>query len=98
MEYSTEPADAASSDRTLDGNELVPGRSEIGPGRPAFGRVDRPGTGELRVDAALELLDQLPGLPVTDHPELFEQVHERLTEVLGELAWGPGGPADPQGG
>jgi len=52
-------------------------------------------TGEPRVDAALKLLDRLPGLPVSDHPELFEQVHARLSEVLGELEPGPGaaGPA-----
>jgi hypothetical protein len=50
-----------------------------------------PGTGEPRVDAALRLLDRLPGLPVSEHPELFEQVHAQLTEVLGELdsAQGP---------
>jgi hypothetical protein len=52
-------------------------------------------TGDARVDAALKLLDRLPGLPVSDHPELFEQVHARLSEVLGELESGPGavGPA-----
>ncbi len=49
-------------------------------------------TGEPRVDAALQLLDRLPGLPVSEHPELFEQVHAQLTEVLGELDSGPGGP------
>ena len=50
-----------------------------------------PGTGEPRVDAALRLLDRLPGLPVSEHPQLFEQVHAQLTEVLGELdsAQGP---------
>ncbi len=41
-------------------------------------------TGEPRVDAALKLLERLPGLPVSDHPELFEQVHARLSEVLDE--------------
>ena len=56
---------------------------------------DEETTGEARVDAALKLLDRLPGLPVSDHPELFEQVHARLSEVLGELESGPGaaGPA-----
>jgi len=47
------------------------------------------GTGEPRVDAALRLLDRLPGLPVSEHPELFEQVHAQLTDVLGELDSGP---------
>ena len=52
-------------------------------------------TGEARVDAALKLLDRLSELPVSDHPELFEQVHARLSEVLGELESGPDatGPA-----
>jgi hypothetical protein len=55
-----------------------------------------PETGEPRVDAALRLLERLPGLPVSDHPELFEQVHAQLAEVLSDLGSGlPGGPADP---
>jgi hypothetical protein len=54
---------------------------------------EAPSTGEPRVDAALRLLDRLPGLPVSDHPELFEQVHARLSEVLGELESGSAGPA-----
>jgi hypothetical protein len=52
-----------------------------------------PSTGEHRVDAALRLLDRLPELPVSEHAGLFEQVHAQLTEVLGELDSGPGGPA-----
>jgi hypothetical protein len=50
-----------------------------------------PSTGEPRVDAALRLLDRLPGLPVSEHSELFEQVHAQLSEVLGELDSGPAG-------
>jgi hypothetical protein len=60
---------------------------------PGYGGGAGPGTGEPRVDAALRLLDRLPGLPVSDHPDLFEQVHAQLTEVLGELDSGPAGPA-----
>ena len=52
-----------------------------------------PATGEPRVDAALKLLGRLPGLPVSEHPELFEQVHAQLADVLGELDSGPAGPA-----
>jgi len=51
-----------------------------------------PGTGEPRVDAALRLLDRLPGLPVSEHPGLFEQVHAQLSEVLGELDSGQSSP------
>jgi hypothetical protein len=60
----------------------------IAPEAPAA--PDLPATGEPRVDAALKLLERLPGLPVSDHPELFEQVHAQLSEVLGELDSGPG--------
>jgi len=50
------------------------------------------------VDEALASLDELAGLPVTEHPAVFEQVHRRLREVLGELdtedssAGSPAGP------
>ena len=49
------------------------------PGEP------RPATGEPRVDAALARLDQLAGRPVTEHRPIFEDVHRRLRDVLGEL-------------
>ena len=64
-----------------------PGAAPAAPGSPA--------TGEPRVDAALKLLDRLPGMPVSDHPELFQQIHAQLSEVLGDLDSGPGatGPA-----
>jgi hypothetical protein len=45
----------------------------------------RQATGEPRVDAALAKLDDLPGLPVTEHRAVFEDVHRRLRDVLGEL-------------
>lgn len=49
------------------------------PGEP------RPATGEPRVDAALARLDELAGRPVTEHRPIFEDVHRRLRDVLGEL-------------
>jgi len=54
-----------------------------------------PAAGEPRVDAALRLLDRLPGLPVSEHAELFEQVHAQLSDVLGELESGPASSAGP---
>jgi len=45
----------------------------------------RPETGEPRVDAGLARLDELTGRPVTEHREIFEDVHRRLRDVLGEL-------------
>ena len=66
----------------------------------ALGAHDQPraaATGQPRVDAAVRLLDRLPGLPVSEHSELFEQVHAQLSEVLGELDSGAGGPVGPAG-
>ncbi len=42
-------------------------------------------TGEPRVDAAVSGLDELGELPVSEHPGVYERVHEQLVEVLGEL-------------
>ncbi len=49
------------------------------PGEP------RPATGEPRVDAALARLDELAGRPVSEHRAIFEDVHRRLRDVLGDL-------------
>jgi hypothetical protein len=87
-------ADAA--DRTVsDGGDHESSSSAESHGEPpiapeAPAAPDLPATGEPRVDAALKLLERLPGLPVSDHPELFEQVHAQLSEVLGELDSGAG--------
>lgn len=54
-------------------------------GPAAVARVRVPETGEPRVDAALQLLDQLPDLPVSGHAAVFEQVHAQLAGALGEL-------------
>jgi hypothetical protein len=45
----------------------------------------RPSTGDARVDDAVARLDDLAGLPVAEHLAVFEYVHERLTEALGDL-------------
>ena len=53
---------------------------------PEPGEASRePATGEPRVDAALARLDELAGRPVTEHQPIFEDVHRRLRDVLGEL-------------
>jgi hypothetical protein len=49
------------------------------------GPGQRRATGEPRVDAALARLDELAGRPVTEHRAIFEDVHRRLRDVLGEL-------------
>src|SRR5262249_35565849 len=52
--------------------------------RPVVPRA-RPSTGDPRVDDAVARLDDLAGLPVAEHLAVFEYVHERLTEALGDL-------------
>jgi hypothetical protein len=37
------------------------------------------------VDEAVARLDDLAGLPVAEHPAVFERVHQRLAEALGDL-------------
>lgn len=44
-----------------------------------------PQTGEPQVDEALDLLAGLADEPVAEHPRMFERVHAKLVEVLGEL-------------
>jgi hypothetical protein len=54
---------------------------------PAGGPAQEPevGTGDPRVDAAIGRLAELDGLPVAQHPQVFEAIHGQLVEVLGEL-------------
>ncbi|MFC4049446.1 hypothetical protein ACFOY4_07120 [Actinomadura syzygii] len=55
---------------------------EVG-GEPEFPAVPVPEpTGEPRVDAALARLGELGGRPVSAHVEVFEDVHQRLQEIL----------------
>jgi hypothetical protein len=51
---------------------------------PAEARA-RPSTGDARVDEAVARLDGLAALPLAEHLAVFEYVHERLTEALGDL-------------
>jgi len=44
-----------------------------------------PGTGDSRVDEAVEGLAALGELPLEEHPPVLEAVHDRLREILGEL-------------
>jgi hypothetical protein len=68
------------------------------PGEPGQPGGPRPATGEPRVDAALARLDELAGRPVTEHRAVFEDVHRRLRDVLGELdTREPSSPEDARG-
>jgi hypothetical protein len=75
----------------------VPGETVPGSPGSASAADARPGTGDARVDEAVARLGDLAALPVAEHPAVFEYVHERLTEALGDLdvrdPAGPGGHA-----
>ena len=55
-------------------------------------------TGEPRVDAAVLRLAELDDLPVSEHPPVYERVHEELVEVLGELHAGQSQAGQAQAG
>ena len=55
-------------------------------------------TGEPRVDAAVLRLAELDDLPVSEHPAVYERVHEELVDLLGELHTGQGQPGQGQPG
>jgi hypothetical protein len=43
------------------------------------------GSGDPRVDAAIEELAALAELPLAEHPPVLEAVHDKLRKILGEL-------------
>ncbi len=81
-------ADAAQEDQRAA--DAASPASSASPASPVAAAQRQP-TGEARVDEAMASLDELHRLPVTEHPPVFEQVHRRLREVLGELDPGPDG-------
>lgn len=52
-------------------------------------------TGDARVDAALERLQELDQVPIEEHAEVFADIHARLSAALGDAA--PGDPAPDDG-
>lgn len=48
-------------------------------------------TGDTRVDAALERLQELDQVSIEEHAEIFGDIHARLTAALGEASQ-PEGP------
>ena len=79
MEHDPGSHDPGSGETTGTGGSLRSG----GPAEPDESAAAP--TGEPRVDAALGGLDELGELPVSEHPAVYERVHEQLVEVLGEL-------------
>jgi len=100
-EHAPSPADIAPGSAGSPGSAGVAGMPRPAapagspPGQPAPAGA-RPPTGDVRVDEAVARLADLAELPVAEHPAVFEYVHERLTEALGDLdvrdPAGPGGP------
>jgi hypothetical protein len=81
-----------------EGTAGLPGQA--GPATPAGPAGPQPATGDRRVDEAVSQLADLAGLPVAEHPAIFERVHQRLTEALGdagarERAVPDGSPGEP---
>lgn len=51
----------------------------------------QPLAGDPRVGEAVSRLGELASLPVSEHPAVFEDVHRRLAEALGDLGPAPAG-------
>ena len=56
--------------------------------RPAAEPTLGPPTGDDRVDAAMAGLSRLAGAPAEEHVAVFEEVHGRLRDILGEASEG----------
>ncbi|MDX6392881.1 MAG: hypothetical protein QOJ73_3944 [Streptosporangiaceae bacterium] len=52
---------------------------------PGHAAPAQPESGDSRVDQALARLADLEGLPIDEHPAVFEAVHGGLTAALGTL-------------
>jgi hypothetical protein len=105
MEHQTEgpsprrpdTAEESASDAAEDSADFGAGKAGSGV-LPGHTGERRSATGESRVDRALAPLDELEGLPVTEHRAVFEDVHRRLSDVLGELDAGQPREAGHAGG
>jgi len=87
-----EVAEAAESGETS--GAIEPASAEVGATAEAAAEGDGSrealtNTGEPRVDAVLGRLGELDELPVSEHPGVYERIHEQLVDVLGELHHGP---------
>ncbi|MFY9330510.1 MAG: hypothetical protein WAO41_02395 [Candidatus Nanopelagicales bacterium] len=45
--------------------------------------ADPAGIKDVRVRAAVDLLDDLEQLPLDEHPAVYTDIHQRLTQALG---------------
>ncbi len=63
----------------------APGHAAPGHAAPGHAAPGQPESGDGRADQALARLADLEGLPIDEHPAVFEAVHEGLTAALGTL-------------
>lgn len=74
----------------------VPEDSGVQQGLPITVPVEP--TGDTRVDAALERLQELDQVPIEEHAEVFGDIHARLSAALGDASEPDrGGLVDPPG-
>ena len=67
--------------------------AHVWPGSVPEAGGERPTVGHPEVDAVLERLEELDARETTEHPEVYEDAHSRLHQVLiaaGRDASGPG--------
>jgi hypothetical protein len=86
-----EPSDPAESRETAESpepSEAVEVAEDSAPADSEEAEETPQATGDPRVDAAIGRLGELDELPVSDHPGVYERIHERLVDVLGELHQG----------
>ncbi|TDC90059.1 hypothetical protein [Actinomadura sp. 7K507] len=84
--------------------ELPAAKLDPAPDEPEFPAVTPPDpTGDQRVDAAVARLGELGARPVPEHVEIYEDVHQRLQELLAsadstDQDEPPGQPEQPEQG
>jgi hypothetical protein len=93
---SPQPAESAGAGVSAEGGASAEGGGPHEAGQIAEAAAERDEsrealttTGEPRVDAVLGRLGELDELPVSEHPGVYERIHEQLVDVLGELHHGP---------
>ena len=82
----TETQNAASSDVGIDLSVKSPGADRPVPGHLAVAQPMAVGsTGDPRVDDAMARLVDVDGSPVSEHLDIYQDVHRRLHEALADL-------------
>jgi hypothetical protein len=83
-----DPAESRETAESFEPSEAAEVAEDSAPADSEEAEETLQATGEPRVDAALGRLGELDELPVSEHPGVYERIHERLVDVLGELHQG----------